>query len=231
MVGLVKVVEIESEDRNVQNMFHIQLTQDFKDYLNSLSISKKAIINSKLSFLKNTGLLGNCKVLGNNIFELDIKIFCLIENNMVIVSNNLEMLNKLENCDTMMKLSWLEYNRELMLDLKYAKSFYDKIYLLYKQTDEEMFFLSELKNIAEMQGKDNFKKITGFSYECIDGTNSDITTLNNLKAKLNFRVKLKSIDFIVEKTKVKQEEIVKILKLKEDLNLDNLQKLIKFLSK
>lgn len=230
MVDSVKV--IENEDENVKNTFNIQLTQDFKDYLNSLSISKKAIINSKLSFLKNTGLLGNCKVLGNNIFELEsIKIFCLIENNVVIVSHSLELLNELEKCDTMVKLSWLEYNRELILGLKYAKSFYDKIYVLYKQTDEEAFFLSELKNIAEIQGKDNFKKITGFSYEYIDDTNSDIITLNNLKAKLNFWTKLKSIDFIVEKTKIKQEEIEKILKLKEDLNLDNLQKLIKFLSK
>lgn len=230
MVDSVKV--IENEDKNMQNTFNIQLTQDFKDYLNSLSTSKKAIINSKLSFLKNTGLLGNCKVLGNNIFELEsIKIFCLIENNMVIVSHSLELLNKLEKCDTMVKLSWLEYNRELILDLKYAKSFYDKIYVLYKQTDEEAFFLSELKNIAEIQGKDNFKKITGFSYEYIDDTNSDIITLNNLKAKLNFLIKLKSIDYIVEKTKIKQEEIEKILKLKEDLNLDNLQKLIKFLNK
>ena len=218
MVDSVKV--IENKDENVKNMFNIQLTQDFKDYLNLLSISKKAIINSKLSFLKNTGLLGNCKVLGNNIFELEsIKIFCLIENNVVIVSHSLELLNELEKCDTMVKLSWLEYNRELILDLKYAKSFYDKIYVLYKQTDEEAFFLSELKNIAEIQGKDNFKKITGFSYEYIDDTNSDIITLNNLKAKLNFWTKLKSIDFIVEKTKIKQEEIEKILKLKEDLNL------------
>ncbi len=230
MVDSAKV--IENENKNMQNTFNIQLTQDFKDYLNSLSTSKKAIINSKLSFLKNTGLLGNCKVLGNNIFELEsIKIFCLIENNIVIVSHSLELLNKLEECDTMVKLSWFEYNRELILDLKYAKSFYDKIYVLYKQTDEEAFFLGELKNIAEIQGKDNFKKITGFSYEYIDDTNSDIITLNNLKAKLNFLIKLKSIDYIVEKTKVKQEEIEKILKLKEDLNLDNLQKLIKFLNK
>ena len=230
MVDSTKV--IKNKDKDMQNTFNIQLTQDFKNYLNSLSISKKAIINSKLSFLKNTGLLGNCKVLGNNIFELEnIKIFCLIENNVVIVSHNLELLNKLEKCDTMVKLSWLEYNRELILDLKYAKSFYDKIYVLYKQTDEEAFFLSELKSIAEIQGKDNFKKITGFSYEYIDNTNSDIVTLNNLKAKLNFLIKLKSVDYIVEKTKIKQEEIEKILKLKEDLNLDNLQKLIKFLSK
>ncbi len=125
---------------------------------------------------------------------------------------------------------WLEYNKELLKDIRYSKLYYNEVYILYKQTNEEIFFMNELKNILEIQ-KDNFEKITNLNpnyiINSINNNKKEIKTLDELKNKLNFIIKIKSMDYLTEKTRVEKEEIEKILKVKENINLNGLIKLIR----
>lgn len=79
--------------------------------------------------------------------------------------------------------------------------------------------------------KDNFKKITDLNPDyiinIINNNQKEITTLDELKNKLNFIIKIKSMDYLVEKTKTEKEEIEKILKVKENINLNDLIKLMR----
>ena len=90
--------------------------------------------------------------------------------------------------------------------------------------------MNELKNILEIQ-KDNFEKITNLNpnyiINSINNNQKEITTLDELKNKLNFIIKIKSMDYLTEKTRVEKEEIEKILKVKENINLNGLIKLIR----
>lgn len=215
-------------------MFEIKITEDFKKQLDNLSVNKKAVLNAKISFLKNTGLLGNCKTLGNNIFEYKLEgikdnvYFHMNNDSSILFFSNLDNSSFENNQSTI--VDWLEYNKELLKDIRYSKLYYNEIYILYKQTDEEIFFMNELKNIFKMQ-KDNFKKITNLNPDyiinSINNNQKEITTLDELKNKLNFIIKIKSMDYLVEKTKIEKEEIEKILKVKENINLNGLIKLMR----
>lgn len=213
----------------MENNFKINITKEFRDYLNSLNANKKSIVISKLLFLENTGFLGNCKALGNNIFEY--KIDTIKDNIKYFIENN-TILFFVKEKDNDKTINLEEYNNEILKDLKFAKMLYNEVYSLYKQTDEEIFFINILKNILVVQGKENFKKITGFESNYIENKdNKKLETLEQLKNNLKFIIQLKSIDYISEKTKIKKENIEQILKVKEDIDLNDLQKLIKFLNK
>jgi hypothetical protein len=123
----------------------------------------------------------------------------------------------------------LTFNKELLQDIKYAKSFYGEVYTIFRQNDEEEFFIAELKNIAEIQQTCNFKKITGFdiSDTHIDSGKSKIETTKQLINKLNFLIKLKSIEEIANKSKVSKEVIESVLRIKDDIKLKDLNSLIK----
>ena len=214
----------------MENNFKINLTKEFKDYLNSLNTNKKSTIISKLLFLESTGFLGNCKALGNNIFEY--KIDTIKDNVKYFIDNNIILFFiKEKNNNEMINLE--DYNNEVLKDTKFAKALYNEIYNLYRQTNEEMFFINILKNILMVQGKENFKKITGFESNYIENKDNKnkLETLEQLKNSLKFIIQLKSIDYIIEKTKIKKEDIEQILKIKENINLSDLDKLIKFLNK
>lgn len=214
----------------MENNFKINITKEFRDYLNSLNTNKKSIVISKLLFLENTGFLGNCKALGNNIFEY--KIDTIKDNIKYFIENN-TILFFVKEKDNDKTINLEEYNNEILKDIKFAKTLYNEIYNLFKQTNEEIFFMNILKNILVVQGKENFKKITGFESNYIENKdNKDkLETLEQLKNSLKFIIQLKSIDYIIEKTKIKKEDIEQILKIKENINLSDLSKLIKFLNK
>lgn len=210
--------------------FNVNLTQDFKEYLDSLNIAKKSNIISRLLFLESTGFLGNCKALGNNIFEY--KIDAIKDNIKCFMNNdNILFFVKQNNDNDLMSLK--QYNNEALKNLKFTKTLYNEVYSLYKQTDEEIFFINILKNILVVQGKENFKKITNFDSVYIEnnGNKNELETLGQLKNNIKFIIQLKSIDYISEKAKINKENIEQILKVKEDINLIDLQKLIKFLNK
>ena len=142
----------------MENNFKINITKEFRDYLNSLNANKKSIVISKLLFLESTGFLGNCKALGNNIFEYKIDVIkddikCFMDNN-----NILFFIKQKDNNDV---ISLEIYNNEALKDLKFARILYNEVYNLYKQTDEEIFFINILKNSLVLQGKENFKLLHG----------------------------------------------------------------------
>ena len=152
---------------------------------------------------------------------------------MYIDNNNILFFIKEKNNNGMM-INLEDYNNELLKDTKFAKALYNEIYNLYRQTNEEMFFINILRNILMVQGKENFKKIKSFEYNNYieNKDNKDkLETLEQLKNSLKFIIQLKSIDYIIEKTKIKKEDIEQILKIKENINLSDLDKLIKFLNK
>lgn len=214
----------------MENNFKINITKEFRDYLNSLNTNKKSIVISKLLFLENTGFLGNCKALGNNIFEY--KIDTIKDNIKYFIENN-TILFFIKEKDNDKTINLEEYNNEILKDIKFAKTLYNEIYNLFKQTNEEIFFMNILKNILVVQGKENFRKITYFDSGYIENNDNKnkLETLGQLKDNIKFIIHLKSIDYISEKTKIKKENIEQILKVKEDINLNDLQKLIKFLNK
>ena len=175
----------------MENNFKINITKEFRDYLNSLNANKKSIVISKLLFLESTGFLGNCKALGNNIFEYKIDVIkddikCFMDNN-----NILFFIKQKDNNDV---ISLEIYNNEALKDLKFARILYNEVYNLYKQTDEEIFFINILKNILVVQGKENFKKITGFDSGYIEnnGNKTKLETLGQLKDNIKFIIQLKS---------------------------------------
>lgn len=65
--------------------------------------------------------------------------------NNILFFNNFDN-SPLKNNQTTI-VDWLEYNKELLKDIRYSKLYYNEVYILYKQTDEEIFFMNELKNI------------------------------------------------------------------------------------
>lgn len=209
--------------------FKLNMTKEFKDYLDSLNMNRKSIVISKMIFFENTGFLGNCRALGNNLFEY--KIDNMKDNIKYFINNDVVLFFNKERNDNE-TINFKDYINEVLKDVKFTKSLYNEIYNLYNQTNEEVFFINTLKNILKILGKDIFNKITNLNSQYIENDSKNkIETLSQLQDNLNFIIKLKSIDYISEKTNIKNEDIIQILKIRGNLNLNDLQKLIKFLNK
>jgi hypothetical protein len=212
----------------------IKLLEDFSNYSDSLLWSKKAILDSKIFYLETTGFLGSLKTLGGNMFEFPIvelkkTLYCSInESNIIVFStirNNLKHFSII--ADT---INWNEGFYKNMEDVKYAKRFYSEILKIFKNTGEDYFFLRGLELIFSIQGGNNFKSIGGYDYKDL-GTCPDIKTINDLIKKLRLLIKFKSLEYVSERSKVKEERIRAIMNIKTDIDLKDIDNLVKLCCK
>jgi putative component of toxin-antitoxin plasmid stabilization module len=209
-------------------------------------------LDSKISFLENTGFMGNCKAFGNGMFEFsirqlnDYKIYCVIDNdtNIIVFACNLnellEVKNKESEAEDKKKENskelglWKDIKLESLKDEKHAKAYFNQIMSIYHETsasnEVDSFLMNELKNIFKGQGKDNFKNLAGFDLSDLDISKS-ITTIKNLQERLKLTVKIKSVNYIAKKSGVSEKSIQSILKIKDDFDLKDVNVLRTFFTK
>ena len=79
------------------------------------------------------------------------------------------------------------HNRELK-DFGYAKSFYGAVLKQFFEDKNISYFNNFLKRLYDIQGSENFKKITGFDYSLIANKQNDMSGLIDM---LSVFVKIK----------------------------------------
>ena len=83
------------------------------------------------------------------------------------------------------------HNKELE-NFDYAKSFYKAVLNNFKRDNDVNYLITFLKELSDIQGYDNFKKITGFEYKKLLNVNGNIQNNGqNLLDILQIFVKLK----------------------------------------
>ena len=227
--------------------FKIKADLSFINYRNKLALSKRVLLDSKISFLEQTGFMGNCKILSNGIFEFSIsqlndsKTYCIMDNgtNTIVFSSDLNETQRIKNesqsntnSENTIKLESLQdIKNNSLKDIKYAKTYFNQIMSSYGEDNEaDSFLMNELKNIFNIQGKDNFENISGFDFSEINSTKS-LETVKDLQNRIKLITKIKSIDYLVNKSGISANSIQSILKIKEDISLKDLNSLKVFFSK
>lgn len=212
-------------------MFEIKLEKKIIEQLEKLPINKKILVISKISFLENTGFLGNCKTLGGGIFEFKIKE---IENFILYLSiNNTNNLinfsfdkNLLKETSENNFENFKDFKNKTLNDLKYLKLYFNTILNMYEINSELTFLENEIENIYNIN-PEYFKNITGLENFSVS---SNIELFQDLLNKIKFSLVI-SKDNISKKTGVDIKEINEILKIKENFNLKSLNSLLKYFYK
>lgn len=146
-------------------------------------------------------------------------------------SDNNKSNNNTNSNNTIKLELWKDIKLNSLKDNRYAKAYYNQIMSIYKDNDNtELFLLSELEVIYSAQGKDNFENIAGFDFLEINSTKS-LTSIKDLQDRIKLTSKIKSIEYLISKSGVSEKSINLILKIKEDLNLKDLNSLKVFFSK
>lgn len=234
--------------------FEIKIVPNFISCRDKLSLSKRALLDSKISYLENTGFMGNCKAFGNGMFEFsisqlnDYKIYCTIDNDTNIIvftcslNELLEIKNKNKENETENKKkeenkelsSWKDIKLESLKDEKFAKAYFNQIMSIYQEqtanSEVDTFLMNELKNIFKSQGKDSFKNLAGFDLSDLDVSKS-IATIKDLQERLKLTIKIKSINYVAKKSGVSEKSIQSILKVKDDFDLKDINVLRTFFTK
>ncbi|MDR2526978.1 MAG: hypothetical protein LBC92_03840 [Rickettsiales bacterium] len=205
-------------------MFEIKLCEDFIKYVSQFQLLKQSILDAHIFFLENTGHLENCKMLGKGIFRFEVKKF---ESLLCNIDNETNTITFFLNDNNATTESYKMLLKEKLKDIRYARYFYNQIISLYKKYDEDYFLQAALRLIFETRGGIIFREITCFKYEEIS-MSDNVKTLQDLIKRLKLKVRVKSIGRICKETETPINGISNLLKIKADVSLNDLYKLINY---
>ena len=118
------------------------------------------------------------------------------------------------------------HNKELE-NFDYAKSFYKAVLNNFKRDNDVNYLITFLKELSDIQGYDNFKKITGFEYKKLLNVNGNIQNNGqNLLDILQIFVKLKGKKQTSEATGLSIPNINNVFKNDKNITLLTLNKLL-----
>ena len=118
------------------------------------------------------------------------------------------------------------HNKELE-NFDYAKSFYKAVLNNFKRDNDVNYLITFLKELSDIQGYDNFKKITGFEYKKLLNVNGNIQNNGqNLLDILQIFVKLKGKKQTSEATGLSIPTINNVFKNDKNITLLTLNKLL-----
>ena len=106
-------------------------------------------------------------------------------------------------------------------DFDNAKKMYKSVVKVYKETNDKEFLLNELKILFEVQGSENFKKITGFDYNTLQ-EESYINTMDDLLKIIQAKILIFGKNDVVKKTGLSIPTINRFFSETKDVSLKTL---------
>jgi DNA-binding phage protein len=121
---------------------------------------------------------------------------------------------------------YIDLIKKNLSDFKYAKTYYTYTLKDFKEDKDLKSFEFVLNLIFEVQGADNFKKITGFNYDDFTMDSGDIKDLLKL---IQVFIMINGKKEVAERSKLTIPTINKIFKPNVNLTIDTLNNLVETL--